>query len=143
MLVFRVEDEHGHGPYHSKYKGKLGDIGTSVRNQPTPFYDAALWPKWAKANNDDVNEMYAFAFDTVSSLLIWFSAEWRERAAEQGFRIAAYRIERDAVYFRDGMYPTVLIGDKQVAFWKDEAIYVTAQPLFTSINKDNEDATED
>lgn len=103
MIIFRVENDDGIGPYH----GNMGDWCDGSHNQmtgrPMPYED-----------NLDMNGLgwnHRFGFDSMTKLLEWFSPIELRRLYTLGWRVVTFHVPDDQVR----------IGCKQVVFKHDEA----------------------
>lgn len=108
MIIYRVENSKGHGPFRApnhpdpdiiymlldKY-----DTGHAVSPFPLPHNDGI----------DELRWCHTFGTLSIERLIHWFPHEFHERLAMHGFHIAVYLIE-------DEEDAEVVVGKHQVAF---------------------------
>ena len=107
MLVYRVEDSNGTGPYRNwmsigvylKYKhAKL------TERTPTPPEDgmSVFDDAYCSGSTND----YRFGFDSIEALKNWFDEEDRVKLSDDCFVCSVFEIDDDQV----------MMGGKQLAF---------------------------
>ena len=107
MLVYRVEDSNGVGPYRNwmsigvflKYKhAKL------TERTPTPTEDgmSVFDDAYCSGSTND----YRFGFDSIEALKNWFDDEDRVKLSDDCFMCSVFEIDDDRV----------IMGAKQLAF---------------------------
>lgn len=120
MLIYRVEDDFGGGPYN----------GTS---SPGPFTSG--WRKIVNGHEvhdpihqpnpvDDlkitlIDRHYKFGFASVDQVIYWFGDEARHYLDGKGYRIARYEVPETAV----------IVGGHQVAYDWRKAQLVGREPI--------------
>jgi hypothetical protein len=103
--VYRVENEHGLGPYATFSNWPTNE--RAWEDTPVPYEDGL----------EDVTREYYFGFENLPQLAAWFGPAARAALATQGFRIGHYAA------------PRVRRGGKQVVFPKAEATRLAEIPL--------------
>jgi hypothetical protein len=114
MIVYRVEDVHGKGPYCNTwkccYEGK--DI---FKKDLCRDHDDIEHPSPVE-DNIILHNKYIFAFASIKSLKNWFDEKWRNILNEAGFFIRVYDVPSDFV--KNGS------TKKQICFLKEESIFI-------------------
>ncbi len=106
MIVFRVENKDGRGPY--SVHGTTGQP-FAVDNRPMPDEDGLL----PMATPNEWQRRYGFA--SITAYLDWFeSDDVRDRMHERGFHIVKYEVPEDSI----------LIGGCQLLFDKTQAMMI-------------------
>jgi hypothetical protein len=106
MLVFRIEDTNGIGPYHSQYCHNVLSLGFIKNlNKKVPTAD------FSKENLSSVNgqaSKFYYAFQSKDDLLKWFHPQecCYNTFEEWNFRVCVYKVNKK----------DVIIGGTQVAF---------------------------
>jgi hypothetical protein len=119
MIVFRIEDADGQGPYRTCNKSFECAFENDFLKHPTPFQDSLLSPLWRKLDRNE-RDQFSCAFKSEEQLNSWFyNQEFLEWLHANGFHMALYRAFADEV----------LIGHSQVAFKKSDAALITAISL--------------
>ncbi len=95
MLVFRVEDEDGLGPYWSwKYKMSF-TVASSIQDHAPPPYFDKTWDN--KGLAESLLGKGKFGFDTKDKLLAWFTGLALEHLITKDFNVAIYKSKKHAV----------------------------------------------
>lgn len=117
MLVYRVENAAGGGPYQGNLQWHPSSENS--RSHPGPYSDKLLAPHWGQLWTHRRDETYSFGFMSLDALLEWFyDPSWREHAEAMGYAIAVYEIDPEAEI--DG-FLGVYLGTTQLVFRKDRA----------------------
>lgn len=118
MIVYRVEDEHGNGPYVARVRGYNGPrtraaerLGRLLRDQhgwgdhdhPSPAEDGIAVPEH--------RDTYVCGFASLDQATQWF-AGWGERLYTGGYDLMAYDVPDEHVR----------VGDRQVMFDTHHAV---------------------
>lgn len=109
MIVYRVENASGVGPYHgsmwhpSRHQNKL--------THPNPMWDEGMCEEWARRVGGMYGSQYVFGFKSMEQLHEWFNAEELEHVREYKYDIVAFEVaETD-----------VIMGERQLAFVRASA----------------------
>jgi len=113
MLVYRVEDEWGNGPYTRPDSNLILVFGAGTHcdeRHPT---------------NTSEGILHCFSwrcgFDSLSKVYDWFGDVYRDWLEDNGFMISVYYIEEE--YFENGeIKPNVSRGKIQLCFNRDKAV---------------------
>lgn len=148
MIVYRVEDEHGGGPYNGTrapepftagwvtiINGATGERGNDPVNQPSPYIDIPEWKTPFEGH-----KRFRFGFKTVEQMHNWFHDEARAELDRRGLKWAQYEVPDEWVD----------MGGHQVAFNYMKAKLVDRVPLpaagqgelFTKTSSDGKRSTE-
>ena len=124
MVVFRIEDARGDGPYAGSIPPSLQETTGSwdaMAHHPTPVHDPGIKRRMA-------HEEYC-GFKNLRQLLTWvYRRDALEELTALGFRIAVYRVD-----FRHAT-----VGYAQVVFKRHEAM-VHSHLSLTNYLKDVDD----
>ncbi len=119
--IYRVENNQGKGPYalydYEKWTDKNKDH--SDRSHPGPDRDSKLKKKWESLFWSNQHNYY-FGFKSLKDLRAWFSPSERKRLRSRGFFVSKIHIPEE----------DVIIGSKQVAFYKRRTIKKTKMKNF-------------
>ena len=124
MLIYRVENENGIGPYWS-YQFDWDHEGSDY---PCAFEDEPL-ARFAKENGAEerlVGEFFdslgmVYAFSSIELYERWFNEEERIELSLEGFTLNVYEIPDQ---FENEFF---VVGDTQMLFRKDKAQLVEKQ----------------
>ena len=94
ILVFRVEQEDGSGPYWGKTLSKESWFSQSICNhnsnsRPGPYQCNKL-----REMNPNELKKYSFAFSTLKQLERWFTKTDRALLHENGYHISIYKVPK-------------------------------------------------
>lgn len=103
MIIYRVEDNYGQGPYgdndiplRTLDKVRCTSRCPGASREGEPFW---LLEKCAMAGTKvEHSSAYRFGFSSISQLSTWFTPEVLEEIFELGFRISRYNVDPDKVY---------------------------------------------
>lgn len=114
MIVFRVEDSEGGGPYNGAKAPYWADreraginISSTTSNHPLPGDDISGWSDLSI----DTRSKYLFGFASLAELESWFNEKARAYYRDLGFKVAKYEVGPRSLKR----------GGHQVAFNKDRA----------------------
>lgn len=102
MLVYRVEDSEGRGPYRKRagyvHEWSKDENGHNDYNHPSPYQDGlpGMWDM----------ESYICGFKSKAQLKAWFSEEELSNLEALGFSIKTFEVPKS----------DVKVGGKQVIF---------------------------
>lgn len=101
MIVYRVENENGRGPYSTShdFRHDLIDAHNYSRRHPTPNFPSL-----------DAETIWLCGFASQESLNEWFNG-WLEKLTSVGFRVVRYDVPDEFVKN----------SDIQLIFQKDKA----------------------
>jgi hypothetical protein len=110
MIIYRVEDCEGGGPYNGKRKDAVRDalphlfcgFDECPDRHPMPHADIPNWDRYSG---------YHFGFASFDQLAAWFTPGERDTLRGLGFGIAVYAVPADYV----------MQGGRQAAFWRSKA----------------------
>ena len=127
MLIYRIENAEGKGPYMSVGQSAFAtEYHNEGSGRPEPEYDFAP-TKWEKAHK----YKWVFGFSTLDQLSKWFNLKERKKLNELGFKVALY----EAPVYEASRY--------QAMFDPQCAVKTGEQPLMceneTVVQKINED----
>lgn len=111
MIVYRIERDDGTGPYVGNERGPHRSGWHCPTRNPNPRFDG-LGHVWFTDNN-------IFGFKDARQLVKWFPRVDRRHMAEQGLKLALYRI--------DGR--RIKKGGKQIVFDRRLATLIERRPL--------------
>ncbi len=101
MLVYRIENEVGNGPYRRTVEGlrpcNVCILQTEKHNHPLPFTDGI-----------ELEQSDFCGFQSLESLYTWFDG-YIEKLQQDGFYIAIYKLKKKFVK----------IGKTQIGFRRD------------------------
>jgi len=106
MLVYRIENDKGNGPYNSewKYVEKLRQEHNKDYKRPSPYL-----------SNIDFNfEIDKFGFINLRSYKNWFTTKWRTRFKKHNFKLNVYYVNKQ----------NIKIGYYQLAFEQSECKFI-------------------
>lgn len=109
LTIYRIEHTKGPGPY--RYSGVPDIVKATLerhndrRSSPTPANDRVMTkkyyghPEWAdnELGRDDRRKL-RYGFESLESLLKWFTASDLRVLSENGFIIATYRVKDKHVF---------------------------------------------
>ena len=103
MLVYRIENKRGQGPYCSnhKYQDWLCDRHSDIEKHPSPVEDGIY--EWTKSHK--------CGFSSLKKLKAWFNTEELKALYAAKFDIVRYEVDKK----------DVLVGQKQVMFNRRKA----------------------
>ena len=114
MLIYRIENSKGIGPYHSK-------IIYSIESR-----DMFCWERCPGPIEDTIyeaNEEFYYGFKSMWQLRRWFNKQVRKEIVKHSYTTDFYY----SIYKVDPSH--VKIGKKQVAFIKNKAKLINRQLL--------------
>lgn len=118
MVVWRVDNENGRGPYRGTGLGIL--CGFSSSNHPMPWEDIE---GWCEKNN---KHEYIFGFESLQSLVGWFRDELDVLDNHHvDWSITKYKVHGNCV----------LKGKKQVAFKATKAVRLERLPIIKTVKE--------
>lgn len=106
MIVYRVENSDGVGPYYCNSGEWCDGPHTQDTGRPMPYEDIP------NSNHDCKNR---FGFESMDKLMQWFSTSEMNKLYERGFRIVTFEVSREHT----------LIGAKQLIFIRQYATQVS------------------
>lgn len=120
MIVYRVEDASGQGPYNSPWAPEnMPEVHTNNPTHPGPFNDIGWdWPY----KLGDVHTI--FGFESLEMLDAWFRG-WKTRLRDH-FEIHTYEVPE----------ALVLKGRFQLAFDGDAAVRTGEVPMYARDRKE-------
>lgn len=102
MIVFRVENHIGEGPYACSYMDRSWCTKRHDNNPKTPRPDESFtYTDWLS-----VTSKHVYGFISLKDLYNWFSKRELRNLRAHGFRIKCFHVNRE----------DVIIGKKQLAF---------------------------
>ena len=106
MLIYRIENKRGQGPYCSKHKDQylrcwLCDRHSDIEKHPSPDEDGIY--EWKR--------VHKCGFSSLRKLKAWFNKEELKALYEAKFDIVRYEVDKK----------DVLVGQKQVMFNRRKA----------------------
>lgn len=104
MLIFRIEDKNGNGPYSSSWNYYRSIQKLNGTNQPSPYYECIKFKC----------EQHKFGFIDLNQYQEWFNEKWRFKFKKHNFRLNVYK-----VFKKD-----VLFGKRQIAFDFNKAKFI-------------------
>lgn len=126
MIVYRVEDELGGGPYNgdrapdpwtrSWSRIVNGHEVSDPVHQPSPNSDI---PEWRDSEYGGRAAKYRFGFASVEQVYKWFLEDARAFLKASGYGIAQYEVPDEFV----------LVGENQVAFSTKKAKLLQRLPI--------------
>lgn len=127
MLVYRYEDEAGHGPFAGQHLAwDFTDAMLEAGRYPEcdDPDDPDCWHNrfpthWEEGLDDDDMDDGVCGFSSIRQAVRWFPKPCREIMARNGLVLEAFEVPDDAV----------LIGDHQVVFDRDKATPVSLRVL--------------
>ena len=106
MLIYRIENKRGQGPYCSKHKDQ------ALRNWLcSRHFDAEKHPAPDDDGIDDWTRSHKCGFSSLKKLKAWFNTEELNVLYEAKFDIVKYEVDKK----------DVLVGKKQVMFNRRKA----------------------
>jgi len=131
VLIFRVENADGKGPYHTVITCHPG-----APNHLTPTEDQDIGGAWGALWRAGNGEDYFFGFTAMSELLAWFHApDWLRYAHKHGMAIHVYEIDGDAPNPSLPEYKCAYVGATQAIFRRDCAKRLYSIPLQSIIRE--------
>lgn len=118
MLVYRYEDESGHGPYRNDLYYLVYDCNGlnrdecsiyDERKRPCPYCD--IFKNYPDRHFNAEN--FKYGFRSLRQLKKWFNGHHRRLLQRNGYKVIVYNIDQDCIYF----------GDKHIAFHNETEIY--------------------
>ena len=116
MIVYRVENERGCGPYG--YGGWQDEPHNHMNGRPAPQNCEVMSSEWAKHSNGQ----YYFGFESLVHLYAWFTPTEIRALSSLGFAIVTIEVDRADVVF----------GSNQVAFYRERSTHVVGHRCVTS-----------
>lgn len=123
MIVYRIEDSKGRGPYRRndvKHVLPGWDACDFNYRHPCPMDDHGLREWWLDLGHGMQRESYVCGFRDIKQLVDWFhKQEWMDRLQEAGYSLTTYEVDAQTVQF----------GDSQLMFVQGDARLVEKLPL--------------
>ncbi|PLP55560.1 hypothetical protein CYK37_30185 [Mesorhizobium loti] len=97
MLVYRIEDARGYGPWSGSGTAEAywdaAEVGTNPNDHPSPYVEGGVlydaYVRWADGR---------FGCSSVEQLRDWFPCpKGREVMRQRGYRAVAYQVEPEAL----------------------------------------------
>ncbi len=114
VIVFRVEDENGCGPYKNPRRFDIPKLDNFLSNhckengRPAPFQQGEPWEDYLNGDMPSSLREHIFGFLLLQDLHTWFR-DCLHILLENGFKISAYPVNED----------TILLGNSgQISFQK-------------------------
>jgi hypothetical protein len=105
MIVYRVENRDGEGPYRAFLPNEMYDWN----HHPSPREDGI-----------EFQEYHYFGFCSKEQLYKWFRYPWVNRTLNrEGYRLVTYQVSKNYI----------ILGENQLVFTKAEAQKRCAEPL--------------
>lgn len=111
MIIYRVEDPHGRGPYIGYRVPGIGDAHNDDQH-PSPVQDGTVASRWW------LKDHHLFGFATEARLREWFEG-WEVQLTEADFQIHTYRVGLDRVH----------LGMEQLVFDRRYAVHEEVMAL--------------
>lgn len=104
MIVYRVENSEGLGPYrgHGWHPTRHMDKVT----HPNPNWDEGMVEEWHRRVGNHYDSQYVFGFESMDQLNAWFNDQEMSDLMVFGYSIVAFEVADS----------DVIIGRKQLAF---------------------------
>lgn len=121
MIVYRVEDGEGRGPYRCYCSNAdLAQMWERHRGEqwPIPYRDRLLYDRMP---HHTIEDQYRFCFASMTSFHAWFSDDDRDILHRADFRLSVYEVPAEQV----------VEGDKQALFKASEALRLSSTSLFS------------
>lgn len=110
MLVYRVENKKGIGPYRMAITAEFLHHHNDSNNHPTPslyIYGPDLF----------------FGFKSLSQTFNWFDYDDCQMLESNGFFLTTWRVHEDAVFY----------DDCQITFVRKQAKLIESKPIFQAL----------
>lgn len=121
MVVYRVENEEGVGPYHSSwyYHSEIGYLHSNSKH-PSIQTDKIIEGKIGRLSYDEYKK-YFCGFKSLLQYKEWFSLRLRKLLKKHNFKLNIYKIDKR----------NVIQSDKQIVFKLSKAKFVKTIDLVT------------
>lgn len=99
MLIFRIEDKNGNGPYSSSWNYYRSIQKLNGTNQPSPYYECIKFKC----------EQHKFGFIDLNQYQEWFNEKWRFKFKKHNFRLNVYKVFKKMFYLEKDKLHLILI----------------------------------
>jgi hypothetical protein len=121
VLVYRIENEHGHGAYRIPVEWRSFSQPYSDTRHPGPSDDPLLRPYWTLMSGR-MKDHYFFGFESIEQLKNWFfDREWLEDLHNSGAKLSIYQSNEDDVIY----------GRTQLIFLRARALHICRRELIS------------
>ena len=117
MLVYRIQNELGRGPYSFSW----GEYVSEGARHPSPCEDSGMAVEWGQRNFRNVASLdYYFGFTNETQLRTWFYRDkWLSMMKEHGLKLTIWEVAA----------ADVIVGHTQLAFIRERATLVETREL--------------
>lgn len=116
MIVYRIQNELGQGPYSVSW----GEYVCEGTRHPSPYEDSGMMDAWRYANFGLGASNYHFGFTCESQLRTWFYRdEWLHMMKERGLKLTIWEVA----------VTDTIVGHTQLAFIRLYATLVETREL--------------
>jgi hypothetical protein len=112
MIVYRIENESGCGPYFGSmnYSDWTDGFHNAATGRPMPYEDNITATD---------HSLFRFGFESMDKLTQWFTFAEIGRLLDQGFRVVSFQVD----------IQHTVIGNKQLVFKREQATEITGPCL--------------
>lgn len=114
IMIYRVQDHEGRGPYRPHFSHHWTDPDHEARNplDPRCMFD----PLTMHLHHG--NDRYGYGFRTIEQAADWFTLTEMRKLMNMGYNLVVMEVDK-----------VLLETDRQLLFWRNAPLYVRAVPV--------------